>query len=139
MFLWRNKKIIYLIPPILELSIIHSMTKAFLAHLTLKAPITTVALWQTTIFFFFFFFQRKQVLADDSHEMSRLVFSEMSRLVFSEKKKKKKFECRLLQILLGALRVKNQQMLLHLPKKGEVFDYTVDAHDGLGRCCLHVA
>ena len=34
-------------------------------------------------------------LADDSHEMSRLVFSE-----------KKKIECHFLQILLGALRVK---------------------------------
>ena len=33
-------------------------------------------------------------MADDSHEMSRLVFSE------------KKIECHLLQILLGALRVK---------------------------------
>ena len=37
-------------------------------------------------------------LADDSHEMSRLVFSE------------KKNECHLLQILLGALRVKQKEM-----------------------------
>ena len=63
-------------------------------HLTLKAPITTAAdddlfiyLFVVVVFFVCFFFQRKQVLAfhvnrplggqaDDSHEMSRLVFSE---------------------------------------------------------------
>ena len=57
-----------------------------------------------TIFFicFFLFFRENKswhfmwivCLADDSHEISRLVFSE-----------KKFFECRLLHILLGALRV----------------------------------
>ena len=52
------------------------------AILTLKAPITTAA--DDSQKYFFFIFQRKQVLAfhvnrlpaDDSHEMSRLVFSE---------------------------------------------------------------
>ena len=44
-------------------------------NLTFKAPVITTA----DDNFFFFFFQRKQILtfqADDSHEMSRLVFSE---------------------------------------------------------------
>ena len=66
-----------------------------LITLTLKAPNTTAA----DDNFFFFFFERKFMwivcLADDSHEMSRLVFSE----------KKKKIECRLLQSSLGDLRV----------------------------------
>ena len=42
--------------------------------------------------------------ADDSHEMSRLVFSE---------NKKKKIECRLLQILLGTLRVKTNFVIAY--------------------------
>ena len=62
--------------------------------LTLKAPVTTAA---DDNFFYLFFFSEKTNLdiSDDSHEMSRLVFSE----------NKKKSECRLLQILLCALRV----------------------------------
>ena len=69
--------------------------------LTLKAPITTAA--DDSLFYFYFIFLRSHqfmwiiCLADDSHEMSSL---------FSLKNKRKNFECRLLQILLGALRVK---------------------------------
>ena len=52
-------------------------------------------------------------MADNSHEMSRLIFSEnwqtihmkCQDLFFSEKEIFFYFECRLLQILLGALRV----------------------------------
>ena len=47
-------------------------------------------------------------LAEDSHEMLRLVFS---------KKKKKNIECRLLQILLGALRVKIKILGAIVPEK----------------------
>ena len=43
--------------------------------------------------------------ADNSHEMSWLVFSQKYLKKNEEKKKKKKIECRLLQILLHALRV----------------------------------
>ena len=44
--------------------------------------------------------------ADDSHEISKLVFS--------EKKKKKNLDCHLLQILLGALSIKQAYSLLIL-------------------------
>ena len=85
-------------------TICKSLFYYLLMSLTLKAPITTAA--DNNFFFcccFFYFFRENKswhfmwiiCLADDSHEMSRLV-----------KKKKKNFECCLLQILLGALRVK---------------------------------
>ena len=47
--------------------------------LTFKVPITTAAddiFFYFLFYFFFFYFQGKQVLADNSHEMSRLIFSE---------------------------------------------------------------
>ena len=72
------------------------------AYLTLKALITAAA--DDIFYLFIYLFQRKEVLtfhvnrlADDSHEMSRLLFSG----------KNKTNECRLLQILLSALRVSN--------------------------------
>ena len=56
-------------------------------------------------------------MADDSHEMSRHVFSE------------KKNECRLLQILLGALRVKATGATLHVTKStGPSPLFQVDLH-----------
>ena len=76
------------------------------ACLTLKALITAAAddIIYLFIYLFIYLLQRKEVLtfhvnrlADDSHEMSRLLFSG----------KNKTNECRLLQILLGALRVIN--------------------------------
>ena len=70
--------------------------------LTLKAPITTAA---NDNFFFFFYYLSEKTSLDISCESSADNSHKISRLVFSEKKKKKKFECRLLQILLGALRV----------------------------------
>ena len=77
--------------------------------LTLKAPITTAAddIFIIIIIIIIIFRVNKSwhfmwivCQADNSHEMSRLVFSQ-------KKKKKKIFflECCLLQILLGALRV----------------------------------
>ena len=71
--------------------------------LTLKAPITTKA---DNNFYFFYFLKKTSLniscessaLADDSHEMSRLFFSERLKI--------KILECHLLQILLGVLRVK---------------------------------
>ena len=63
--------------------------------LTLKVPITTSA---DDMFNFFFFIDNKSwyfmwitCQADDSHEMSRLIFNE------KKKKKKKKWKCPLLQ------------------------------------------
>ena len=53
-------------------------------------------------FLFIYFFSEKTSL-DISCELSACNSHEMSRLIFSEKKKKNKFECHLLQILLGAL------------------------------------
>ena len=73
--------------------------------LTLKAPITTKA--DDNFEFFFFSEENKSwhfmwivCQADDSHEISRLVFSEKK-----NKKKTNILERRLVQILLGALRV----------------------------------
>ena len=64
--------------------------------LTLKAQITTTADdILKFIFFFFIIFQRKQVL----------IFHVKYQLVFFEKLEKIKIKCRLLQILLGTLRV----------------------------------
>ena len=92
--LWRNKKYINTF----------GLKKKHI--LTLKAPITTAADNNFLFSFFLFFRENKSwhfmwiiCQADNSHEMSRLVFSE---------KKKKFLECPelLLQILLGALRVK---------------------------------
>ena len=69
------------------------------------------SIWLFIFYFFFFFFFRENnswhfmwivCLADNSHEISRLVFSE---------KWTKHFEC-LLQILLGALRVNNNEAVL---------------------------
>ena len=54
----------------------------------------------TIFLYFFFYFLKRKVLADNSHEMSNLVFSKKI------KKKRIKKNCRLLQILFGALRVK---------------------------------
>ena len=82
------------------------------SHLTLKAPITTAA--DDILKYFFLFFKENKswysmwiiclamwivCLADNSHEIPRLVFF--------EKLKKIKIKCRLLLILLGALRVIN--------------------------------
>ena len=56
--------------------------------------------------------------ADDSHEMSRLVFSE-------KKKNKNILECRLLQIVLGASTVKSYLLKGYrylLRKKNEMFN-----------------
>ena len=86
------------------------ITKLTLDHIqylqtTLKAPLTTAANDNSFIFFLFFrenkswHFMWIVCSADDSHEISRLVFSEKS------KKKKKKFRMSSAKILLGALRV----------------------------------
>ena len=79
-------------------------------YLTLKAPITTAAddIYLFIYLFIFIFFSKKTSLdisyeSSASHEISILVFFE--KLKKKKKKKKKKIN-RLLQILLGALRVK---------------------------------
>ena len=64
--------------------------------LILKAPITTAA---DDIFFFFFFFYFSELLS--------IQFTWNVRTCFLWKLKKENLECRLLQILLGALRVKD--------------------------------
>ena len=71
------------------------------AYLTLKVTITTAA---DDILIFLNFSKKISHntscdLADDSHELSRLVF-------FETKQTKKKLECRLLRISLGTLKIK---------------------------------
>ena len=82
--------------------------------LTLKAPITTAA--DDNLLLFFFIFQRKHVLAFHMN-CWQTIHMKFQDLFFSEKKKKKKkkIECRLLKILLGALRVNNHMQLNNSP------------------------
>ena len=79
--------------------------------LTLKAPITTAADNILNFFFFFFYFSKKTSL-DISCEPSawqtvHMKYHDMKyQDLFFWKIKKNKNKCRLLQIFLGALRVK---------------------------------
>ena len=72
--------------------------------LTLKAPITTAA--DDNFFLILFYFQRKQVLTVHVNCLFGRLFIWNVKTCFLWKIKKK-FECRLLQILLGALWVKS--------------------------------
>ena len=73
------------------------------------------------------------VLADDSHEKSRLVFSEKKKI--NKKQTKKIQNCRLLQ-LIGVLRVKSTRLEVHcmfvfilfLSASSAVFDYLIYSH-----------
>ena len=71
--------------------------------LTLKAPITTAA--DDNFVLFFFYFSEKTSL-DISCESSawQMIHMKCQDLFSLKKKKKKKIECRLLQILHGTLR-----------------------------------
>ena len=76
--------------------------------LTLKAPITTAADDNFFFFFFFFFFFRENVLTFHVNCLLGMKCQDL----FSLKNKKINFECRLLQILLGALRVKGASLCM---------------------------
>ena len=73
-------------------------------HLTLKAPITTAA---DDIIFFFHCFSEKIRLDVSSESSARQRIHMKNQALFSSKDKSKKIECRLLQFLFGALRVKS--------------------------------
>ena len=85
--------------------------------LTLKAPMTTVA-DDNFFLFFFFIFQRKQVLTFHAWQMIHMKCQDLFPL---KNKKKNKKNCRLLQILLGALRVNsfNVFMLIAVMRKSQ--------------------
>ena len=88
MFLWRNEKL--------------SENYHQLHLLTLKAPITTKA---DNNFDFFFIFWRKQVLTFHVNHLPSRQFTIKTCFLW-KKKKIQILECRLPQILLGALNVK---------------------------------
>ena len=71
--------------------------------LTLKVPITTAA--DDNFFLFFFFYFSEKTSLDISCESSAWQMIHMKCQDLFSLKNKKKFECCLLQILLGALRV----------------------------------
>ena len=73
---------------------------------TLKAPVTTAA--DDKVFIYFFYFSEKTSL-DISCELSawQMIHMKCQDLVSLKNKKKKKLECRLQQILFGALRLKH--------------------------------
>ena len=74
------------------------------ASLTLKAPITTAA--DDTHKYFFIAIQRENRLDVSSESSARQRIHMKDQALFSSKDKSKSLKCRLLQFLLGALRVK---------------------------------
>ena len=99
----------------------------FPQNLNLKVPITSAA----NDIFFFFFFQRKQVLTFHVNHLLGRWFTWNVKTWFLWKIKKKKFECRLLQILLGTLRVK-----LYVGDRKEIIKGYVQFGDILSRAEL---
>ena len=92
-----------------------SLVGVIIVSLTLKVPVTTAADNS-----FFFFFQRKQV--DISCESSAMQMIHMKCQDLFSLKNKKKFECRLLQILLGVLRVNIFALVfIHNSRSGAFF------------------
>ena len=76
-------------------------------YLTLKAPIPTAA---DDIFLFILFYFSEKTSLDISCDLSAWQMIHMKcQDLFSLKNRKNKLECRLLQILLGTLRVKSYQ------------------------------
>ena len=72
-----------------------------MVYLTLKAPITTAA----DNFFYFYFSEKTSIDISCESSAWQTIHMKCQDLFSLKNKKKKFFECRLLQILLGALRV----------------------------------
>ena len=77
--------------------------------LTLKAPITTAA--DDIYKYFFFFFSEKIRLDISCQSSARQRIHMKHQAIFPQKDKSKKIKCRLLQFLLGALRVETYRAL----------------------------
>ena len=93
-----------------------------------QSRLQQTTLTNTFSLFFFFFFQRKQDLIFHVNPLLGRGFTWNIKPYFLRKIKEKKIKCRLLQFLLGALRVKIKKSTLWLQAKPHLCSLKAESH-----------